>query len=220
MADYVPTSDSDLRTFTQAYLARLAILISNEVMAEGSDTYLTNLSTGFGTLLDVHNTAQTAARTARQNKDAKRADLVKELRSLTRQLQANPQVLDSDRAALGITIPDTIPSYVPPPSSRPALAVDTSQRLQHTINFQDETTPLSRAKPYGAMGCEIYRKVGGDAPVSDSDWQFVGLDTATPYVATYAAEDGGKTVYYKARWVNRSGEGSPFSQVVSATIVA
>jgi hypothetical protein len=52
----------------------------------------------------------------------------------------------------------------------------------------DETTPDSRAKPEGVMDCEIWVKVGDPAPTDPDQLQFLGTDTRTPYVATYAAK--------------------------------
>lgn len=51
------------------------------------------------------------------------------------------------------------------------------------------------------------------------DMHFLGLDTATPYLASYGQEDGGKTAYYRARWVGTRGQLGPWSEVVEATVV-
>jgi hypothetical protein len=104
------------------------------------------------------------------------------------------------------------------PTTRPIVSVDTSQRLRHTINFTDETTPNSRAKPAGAMGCEIWVKVGDPAPTDPAQLRFLATDTRTPYVAQYNGEDAGKVAHYMLRWVNTKGEQGPWSQTVSATI--
>jgi len=108
--------------------------------------------------------------------------------------------------------------HAPAPTTRPVVTVDTSQRLQHTLHFFDETTPNSRAKPDGVKGAEIRRAVA-DAPVNDPEqMDFLALDSATPYVAQYTAAEAGKTASYIIRWVNRRDEPGPWSQTVSATI--
>jgi hypothetical protein len=84
--------------------------------------------------------------------------------------------------------------------------------------FTDETTPNSKAKPDGVMGCEIWVKVGDPAPTDPEQLQFLGTDTRTPYVAEYSGEDAGKVAHYMLRWVNTKGEQGPWSQTVSATI--
>lgn len=80
-----------------------------------------------------------------------------------------------------------------------------------------ENTPTSRAKPAGAMGCEIWVKIG-TAPADPCECQFLALDTASPYVAEYPGSDAGKTAYYMLRWVSTSSEKGPWSETVAATI--
>ena len=219
MADYIPTADIDLLTFANTFTAQAGAKKVLLGLPATADAEVGNLTDGFSDALNEHNAAQTAARVKRSLKDDARAELVAKLRQVTKQIQAHPATTNAVRADFGITIADSVPSYVPAPSTRPALIIGTGDRLKHTIQFSDEATPLSRAKPYGAMGMELYRKIGGAAPVGVGEMEFVALDTATPYVADYAATDAGKTIYYQGCWVNRSGERSPFSQVVQATLV-
>ena len=103
-------------------------------------------------------------------------------------------------------------------ATRPVGVVDTSERLRHTIKFFDESTPQSRAKPSGVMGCEIWVKLGDTAPADPNELQFLGLDTATPYMAEYAGDQGGKKAHYMLRWVTTRGDKGPWSETVSATI--
>ena len=74
------------------------------------------------------------------------------------------------------------------------MRVDTSQRLQHTIHFADESTPTSKAKPAGAMGAEIWVKVApaGDPPPADpGELTFLAVDTRTPYTTDFDGADAG-----------------------------
>ena len=100
------------------------------------------------------------------------------------------------------------------------LKVDTSQRLLHPIAFTDESTPTSRAKPNGVMGCELWVKIGDPAPAGPDDVAFLALATRTPDREDFDAADGGKSAHYMARWVNTRGQKGPWSAVVKATIAA
>jgi len=223
MADYIPRSDNDFQawvanfvTYAQAHLADLGIAITDvtPILAGLAD---------FDTKLTANVTAQQAAQSARQAKDASRDTLESAIRQLVRQLQASSDVDDAERAALGITIPDTTPTAAGGIDTRPIGMVDTSQRLRHEIRFVDEATPTSRAKPAGVMGCEIWVKVAaqGEAPPADPDeLSFVAMDTASPYIVEYDGADGGKTAHYMLRWVKSGGEKGPWSETVSATITA
>jgi hypothetical protein len=163
--------------------------------------------------------AVAAAKAAKQAKDDARRAYVNAIRPLVRRLQASPAVTDAERASLGITVPNTSGS-IPAPTTRPLVAVDCGQRLQHTLRFVDEATPTRRAKPAGVLGCEIWNKVGATGPVGEGDLRFVAVDTASPYVLNFESEDGGKTAYYWTRWVSPTGERGPWSEQASATIAA
>jgi len=222
--DYIPRSDNDFQawatnfvTYANAHLAELGIGPSEMIP-------ITNGQTDFDTKMSDNVTAQQAAQSARQAKDASRDTLESAIRQLVRQLQASGDVDDAERAALGITIPDTIrTTSAGGIDTRPIGMVDTSQRLRHEIRFSDEATPTSRAKPAGVMGCEIWVKVAalGEAPPADPDeLSFVAMDTASPYIAEYDGANGGKTAHYMLRWVKTGGEKGPWSETISATITA
>jgi len=224
MADYIPRSDTEFQawvdnfvTYASAHLVDLGIVPPDMIP-------ISTARTDFDAKMSANFTAQQAAQSARQAKDASRDALESLIRVLVRQLQASGDVDNSERAALGITVPDTIrTTAVGGISTRPIGVVDTSQRLRHEIRFTDEGTPTSRARPEGVMGCEIWVKVaaGGEAPPASADeLSFISMDTASPYVVEYDGKDGGKTAHYMLRWVKTSGEKGPWSETISATITA
>ena len=164
--------------------------------------------------------AQAAAEAARQAKDGARGGLEGVIRPLVARLQASPEVDDAERQALGITVRDRIPSAVDVPKSRPVVSIDTSQRLQHTIDFADEATPTRKAKPAGVRGAQLWVKIGDPAPLDPSELTFLATDTRTPYVATFAGADANQVAHYMLRWENTRGEAGPWSETASATIGA
>ncbi len=223
MPDYIPGSDTlfqawalNFTNYANAHLVELGIAAAD--IAPIASGYL-----DFNTNMSANVTAQQAAQAARQTKDASRDTLESAVRLLVRQLQASPDVDDTERAALGITIPDSTPSPAPGVDTRPIGSVDTSQRLRHEIRFSDEATPTRRAKPAGVTGCEIWVKVaatGDPPPTGADDLSFLSLDTASPYIAEYDGADGGKTAHYMLRWVKSGDDKGPWSETVSATITA
>ena len=163
------------------------------------------------------NTTTVAARNA---KDAARGGLEGAIRPLVKRLQAGSAVDDAERAALNITVPDRTPSPVPVPTTRPGVKVDTSQRLQHTISFADETTPTSTRKPAGVSAAELWVKVDGPPPTDATQLSFLATDTRTPYLATFDGADGGKPAHYMLRWINTKGQPGPWSEPATATVGA
>jgi len=133
-------------------------------------------------------------------------------------MQSSPQVTDAQRQSLGLNVRSTTRTAVGAPTSRPVATIDTSHRLRHTINFVDELTPTSRAKPDGTQGCEIWMKVGDPPPAGPNDVRYLALDTRTPYTVDFEASDAGKTAYYMLRWTSTRSEAGPWSATVSGTI--
>lgn len=119
--------------------------------------------------------------------------------------------------AIGLEPRDIKPTAAPAPTSIPVATVE-FDILKHTIRFRDASTPHKRARPKGTLGAEVWRKVGGEPPQTDSDFQMIALETASPHVVFYSKEDSGKTVYYRLRWVSRSNKKGGWSEIVEATV--
>lgn len=182
----------------------------------------------------------TAARAAYGEAAAEKANAKSALVSLVRQVAARiqdaPSTTDTMRAALGITLRDSVPTAVELPSSVPVVSVDTSERLRHTLHFSDSQMPTRKAKPKGVIGAEIWVQVGEAATPSQianrniasspasaipgalDPYSFVKLATRTPAVVEFTGADGGKTASYVLRWVNTRGERGPLSAVARATV--
>lgn len=216
--DFIPNSDADLIAWVNNFLAYANANLATFGITAADLTPVQDLAAAFKTDFDANIAAQASAQGARQKKDDSRDALVAGVRPLARQFQAKSTVKDADRHSLGLNVKSTARTAAAAPTSRPVAMVDTSQRLRHVISFVDEQTPGSRAKPAGAMGCEIWVKVGPTPPVDVSECRYLATDTATPYTVEYDGADGGKIAHYLLRWVNTRGERGPWSQTVSATI--
>ena len=221
MPDYIPSPDGDFDawqdnfiTYASANAAALGLdpLVDIPPLVAAQGTWAADRAS--------NTAAQSAAQSARQAKDAARGGLEGVIRPLVGRLQASPQVDDAERQALGITVPDTTPTPVGPPITRPVVSVDTSQRLQHTIGFADEATATRKAKPAGVRGAQIWVKIGDPAPVDPSELTFLATDTRTPYLAQFDGADANKVAHYMLRWESTRGEPGPWSETASATIGA
>ncbi len=218
MADYVPKSDATFDTwqinFVTYFGANAAALGFDPLVDVPA---LNTAQTVWGGSYAAHTTAQADAQAATGLKDADRDALIAMIRGFSGQIQSNPATTDIQRSALGITVPDDTPTPVGPPTTRPVLEADTSQRLQIKVAFRDEFA-TDKAKPAGVRGCEIWTKVGDPAPLDLSETQYQATDTRTPHLLTFDGADGGKTVHIIGRWVNTKGEPGPISETVSATV--
>lgn len=218
--DYIPADDAGLLSFAETLQAFLNDTPADVGLLPADATELGTARGPYELALAASNAAKASNLSTTQTKNLRRAELIPVIRSLVNRIQAFPGTSNTERAALGITIRDTTPTAVAAPVSQPVIFINTSNRLQHTIEFRDSLTPLSKAKPQGVSGCEIFRKVGGTAPVSISECDFVALDSASPYLIEYDVAQGGVMVHYIGRWATRSGLTGPASDVMSATVVA
>lgn len=218
MADYIPASDAEFDTWIHNLLHYASGHLAALGLVAGDLTAITAAMTDWDTSYPDHVAAQSAAQGASQTKNTSRKTLEAAVRPFVQRLQASPTVENSHRASLGVAVRSTERTSAGVPESRPVATIDTSQRLRHTINFSDESTPGRRGKPEGVLGCQIYVKVGDPAPVDPNELHFIAMDTATPYVKVYDGADANKSAHYMLRWVNRKGETGPWSQTVSATI--
>lgn len=219
MADYIPGSDANFQawqsnfvTYANANLAALGLTAAD--MAP-----VTAAQSTWATAFPAHVAAVAAAKAAKQTKDEARAAYVSIIRPLVRRLQAAPQVSDAERAALGITVRQE-PSPIGAPTTSPICTIECGARLQQTLRFVDSATPTRKAKPQGAIGVEIWNKVGNAPPAGEADLRFVAVDTNSPYVMNFDSADGGKTNYVWMRWVSPTGERGPWGEQAQATIAA
>jgi len=75
----------------------------------------------------------------------------------------------------------------------------------------------SAVEPAGVIGAETNRAatvrervlVDGPPPTDPASFNFVAVDTRTPYTLDFAGADGGKNANYLLRWVNPTGEKGP-----------
>jgi len=159
-----------------------------------------------GVTLNASN--QAAASASIQQKDVARVPLEAQISTIRNIAKAN-HTTEAAMAALGIPQGS---SPAPANATRPIGRVDTGQRLQHTISWTDEATPDNKKKPRGTMGAEIYCKLDGPPPTDPSECTFVAIDSATPYLITYAGGDAGKMAHYMLRWRMSDGHHRPLER--------
>ena len=218
MPDYIPPADADFAAWITTFRNGLNTEPATFGFLPADVTTLQNLATDFDDARNSNDSAQAQAQAARAEKDAKRSLVEDFIRGRVARIQTLPAVTDAQRNLLGITVRSSTRTAVVAPDTKPVGTLDTSQRLQHTINFVDELTPNTRAKPDGVQGCEVWVKVDGPPPVDPSELKYLATDTRTPYLAQYDGSQGGKLAHYMLRWRSTRGETGPWSQTVSGTI--
>lgn len=216
---FPPDSDRGLEAAIAQFLANLGPIKTALGLPANWEANLATRKTNFTTTLNSLQLAEAAYRQAKQSKDTARMAAESEFRNLIRQLRSNPNFTDAMAASLGLPVRDREPTPVAPPSTAPLGEVDTSQRLTHRLYFWHmDSQGARRGKPAGAVACEVWRKVGGSAPLDLSECEFVGAPSRSPYRIVYSGEVAGQTVHYLLRWRTARGEVGPLSETLSATV--
>ena len=216
--DFIPGSDSEFNTWQGNFI----LLVEPDVETWSIDTsdfisLKTRQSDWVIAFAKASNRQNRSAADVRAKDDARKL-YEKDLRKFVAQwLAHNSKVTDTDRERLGIRVKLETHTPVTVPVSSPVGQIDFSTRQQHIIHFTDSATN-GKAKPTGVHGCEIWVKIGGEPPKSESEYTYQGLDTKSPYTIDFPVADIGKTVYYRFRWVNKRGQPGPWSSTVSAVV--
>lgn len=177
-------------------------------------TALNTLISTFDTDVTAQQAAIAASKAATATKEGSRAPLVAAMRGHRDTAKASGAT-EAQMAATSLPFGG---EKVPANATTPAGAVDTSERLRHTISWTEATTPDNKRRPRGAMGAEIYVKIDGPPPTDEKQCTFLTVDAATPYVAQYDGADAGKMAHYMMRWRMRDGSTGAWSETISATI--
>ncbi len=216
--DYIPSNEVDLLTWLTSFVSNAATVAVDLSLPTGALDEVTAARTAFVAAHSANLNLQNSARAARQTKDNAKVTVLSSVRSLVKQLQANPNLTDSQRASMQITIPDKVPTLIAAPTSIPVLSVDFSQRGVHTISARDSTTPFSKAKPKGAVGFDLWQKVGSVQPADNTNMEYLGRITAQAYDTVFEESQYGQQAYYVACWVTQKGIRGNTGDFTNATI--
>ena len=220
MGDYVPQNDAKMNLWQKNLIEIVESKVTEWGILANDLTLVKTKQLVWEAAFDKASNKQNRTAADVLAKDEAYDDYVSVIRPFVAQwLANNSKVSDSDRARMGLTVKTGTRTPTPVPATSPMGTVDFSVRLQHSIQFYDETSAHSNAKPVGVHGCEVYMKVDGDAPKDVSELTYVGTCTASPYQVKFDGSKVGKHVYYWLRWVNTRGESGPWSITLSAMVV-
>jgi len=174
--------------------------------------------TSWSAAYEAHLDAQKKARELSEAKDKARSEGEQVARSLTKKINAHPQVDNAMRAAVALPAQDKARTPIGAPTTRPLARLEAKPNSTLVVHFVDESTPQLKAKPRGVHACELRVFIGEQPPSDESGYTFLAYDTRTPYVHPHDLVDAGKTAYYMLRWLNAKLEPGPWGDVVRAKI--
>lgn len=139
-------------------------------------------------------------------------------------ISRNPAVTNDAKTAVGVNLPNTARTPVPPPTTVPALALVSAIHFQQTIAYKDTSTPTTKAKPFGAIALELWIAKGTTPATDPSQATLYGSLTKSPAQIGFTSPDVGKFATYWGRWSTKSGPGGqnqtgPWSAPLTVAIV-
>lgn len=102
-------------------------------------------------------------------------------RPLYKQIQANTSVLDADKIALGIRVPDTRPTPIPPPAFAPGLAIESVDGRRVRVRLFDPAFPDRQRMPAGVANATIMSYVGPTPPAGPGGFDYEGGTSKTKF---------------------------------------
>lgn len=157
-------------------------------------------------------------------KDAQRILSEAVLRPYAQSISRNPAVLNANKTAIGVNLPNSARTPIPPPITAPSLSLASAIHFLQTLAYRDATTPTSKAKPPGAVGMELWRYLSTAPGVDPTLASEFGVVTKSPVAVGFSAPDVGKHCTYWGRWVTRSGPGGiaqtgPWSAPLTVVVI-
>jgi len=221
---YIPAPDADFNN----WLNNFSTLLTADPTAVGE-------TAGTALVLAADVTAWNAAYATATNpatrtapavaaKDNARVAAEATVRPIAIRIRNNAAVTDAQRVDYGVTVPKLVPTPIPAPTSFPIIGLRAATPGVHQLQYTDSDAPSGKAKPFGAVGIELWRSVGTVPATDPSQCTFYGTATKSPFRSTFITADAGKVCTYFARWNTKSGPGGmaqtgPWSAPLSVVIV-
>ena len=217
MASYIPATDAEFHVWAQNLVTKVASEPAVYGLKPETVTALQATEATFDTSFSGAMQQRDAAKGAVILKNQSRKQFEEMIRTVVRQIQANPDVPDSEKVEAGLPVHDNQPSPMPFPTNSPTALI-TASALRNVIRFADPNHPTRSYRPRGVMSIEIIAHIGDTAPVSMAQYLPLGVATRMIHPITFGVEDGGKSIWYRFRWIGTRGEVGSWSDSFSATI--
>jgi hypothetical protein len=220
-AHYIPDDDMGKLLWFQAFNTWFQAHGAAHGFSPADIAELTAKTAEFDAAIVANEKAKAASKAATAGKNAARAALATLARQHAQRLQTDRTMTDGERAAAGLTVPDTTPT----PTDReaifaivpPLLLLDFSIRRQVTIHWgPNPGNERNNARPAGVFGCDIQCARGGE-PEDEAGWMQIDISTKSP--STHHVQDTVPTTYaYRARYIAKTGKRGPFGDPATCTV--
>lgn len=220
---YIPPKDADFDAWLVNFSTLLTANPTNYGLVAGDATAVAAVTSAWTTAYPIATNPATRTSATIATKDAARASAEATVRPYAIRIRNNASVSDALKIGIGVTIPNTPPTPIPAPVVAPVVSLLSAISLEQTLEYKASGS-TGKAKPFGAIGVEVWRSVGTVPAVDPLQTSYVGTVTKSPFRQSFLAGDQGKIVTYFARFVTRSGPGGaaqvgPWSDPLSVVVM-
>ncbi len=139
-------------------------------------------------------------------------------RGWARQINGLKRITNDDRQALGLTVRDTTPTRIEPPTVAPYVRVTNVKNGEIFFDLRQDGD--LRAKPAGVADSLVFTFVGESAPTDTKQWTYAMTTGRTNVKLPFPEGAGGTTLWIAAFWTNAKGQSGPSSTPVSVNLPA
>ena len=209
MASFIPARDANLVAWSNNFNTLISATPTAFGLVAAQATAYATLNTAFDTAYNTikNNTTRSPANILAKN--AAKKTLITSARQLAGVIQKYPSITNSQRSALGLTVPSK-PSPVPPPSAAPALEIGAVSGYTVKIKLHDSASGSKRGKPPGVSGASVFSFAGATPSADLSSWKFEGNTSKTAVSVVFANTlAAGAQVWLTAFWFNAKKQSGP-----------
>jgi hypothetical protein len=220
---YLPPADADFALWLENFSTLLTATPTDFGLEAADAVAVDAVNTTFQAAYTTATDPSTRTTPTIAAKDNARASAEAVVRPYAVTISQNAAVTDLNKASIGVTVRSTTPTPIPAPSDAPTLALVNANIMTMRLSYK-VAGQSGKAKPFGAVGVEIYRSIGTVAATDPAQATFNGIVTKSPFTQAFNAEDQGKICTYFARYVTRSGpsgvaQTGPWSAALTVTVI-
>lgn len=209
---FIPPREAELVTWSNNFDTLINVSPVAYGLTSAQTLTFTGLQNAFVSAYQIANDNLTRSPANIVTKNDAKDVMVDNARDLVGIVQNFPGTTDTQRSALGITVPDLEPTPVPVPKDPPQLDIESRFAKTVSIRLHDRFNPTKRGKPDGVSGATIMSFVGAAPPADIGDWKFEGSTTRTSYDVEFPVTlSPGTQVWLTAFWFNTKSESGPAS---------
>lgn len=216
---YVPPRDTDFNSWVNNFSTRITATPALYGLSSGDAVNISTVVSAWNSAYGLVTSPTTKTATTVGLKNTAKINCLAVVRPYAQNISLNAGVASGDKIALGLNPRTSTPTPISPPDSVPVLLVQAAGNLSVTLRYRDSAaSPSVKAKPYGAILCELRAGVFSAPPSGPEVIPFFSCQTKSPFVVPFVSDDGGKQAYFAARWRLRNGGVSDWSSVITFTV--